>query len=89
MLTNRWTKNCEREVKNVAIVGGTHGNELHGIHLVGEINSDSRAQELKAEFPGLNIVGVVGNLAAGDAIGNGVCRQYCEEDLNRFLVLQD
>ena len=89
MLTNRWTENCEREVKNVAIVGGTHGNELHGIHLVGEINSDMRAQELKAEFPGLNIVGVVGNLAAAAAIGTGAGRRYCEEDLNRCFLLQD
>ena len=53
------------------------------------MNSDFRAEDSKAEFPSQNIVGVVGNLAAGDAIGNGVCRQYCEEDLNRFLVLQD
>ena len=89
MLTNRWTINCENEVKNVAIVGGTHGNELHGIYLVGEINSDLRAQELKVEYPSLNVFGVVANLAAVAAIGTGAGRRYCEEDLNRCFLLQE
>lgn len=89
MSTNRWMKNCENEVKNIAVVGGTHGNELHGIYLASDINSYPKGRELKEMYPSLSVVGVLGNIVATAAIGTGAGRRYCEEDLNRCFLLQD
>ena len=89
MDTSRWTENCCRTVRNVTIVGATHGNELHGIFLVKEVNSVAKSSELLRDFPSLRISGVIGNPAAVKAIGTGAGLRYCDTDLNRCFLLQD
>lgn len=89
METTRWDKNCVSEVRNVVVVGATHGNELHGIHLVEEINSDSTLSKFKEECPSLSIRGIIGNVAAAVAVGTGAGLRYCETDLNRCFLLED
>lgn len=58
----------------IAIVGGTHGNERGGIHVVEEMRR--RPQDWL--FPGLEIATFLGNPAAIEAN-----RRYVEKDLNR------
>ena len=68
------------QIKNVAITGGTHGNELTGVHLVKhwsenpqEVKRDSFATEL--------------HLANPEA--NQVVRRYIDQDLNRQFNIDD
>ena len=89
MDSSRWTKNCFSSVTNITIVGATHGNELHGIFLVKEVNSVTKSSELRRSFSSLNISGVIGNPAAVKAIGTGAGLRYCDTDLNRCFLLQD
>lgn len=89
MSSERYSFNCTNQVKNVAIVGATHGNELHGIYIVKEVNSPAKALELKLSFPSLNIRGHIGNVAAVSAIGTGAGLRYCETDLNRCFKIKD
>lgn len=86
---NRWTKNCIGEVKNIVIVGATHGNELHGIYIVNETNSPERKNTIATDFPTLSVSGMIGNIAAVAAIGTGAGRRYCDVDLNRCFTLAD
>jgi aspartoacylase len=89
METTRWDKNCVSEVRNVVVVGATHGNELHGIHLVDEINSNSASLKLGKECPSLSIQAIIGNVAASVAVGTGAGLRYCETDLNRCFMMED
>ena len=89
MDASRWTRNCCGSVTNVTIVGATHGNELHGIFLVKELNSVAKSAELRLTFPSLLISGVIGNPAAVKAIGTGAGLRYCDTDLNRCFLQQD
>ncbi|KAH9257906.1 hypothetical protein BASA81_003925 [Batrachochytrium salamandrivorans] len=63
-------------VKNVFIVGGTHGNERGGVHL-------AKAFNLLATWPNLSIQGVVANERA--VVQN---TRYVDEDLNRCFTLK-
>lgn len=89
MNTARWDKNCVCEVRNVIVVGGTHGNELHGLHLVNEINSKSTSMKLERDCPSISVGGIIGNAAAAAAIGTGAGLRYCDTDLNRCFMLED
>ena len=67
-------------IKNVAVTGGTHGNELTGVHLVkhwlsqpDEIKRDSFSTELHLANPK----------------ANKEVRRYIDQDLNRQFNLQD
>jgi aspartoacylase len=67
-------------IKNVAITGGTHGNELTGVHLIkhwlsypDEVKRDSFATELHLTNP-----------KASQAV-----RRYIDQDLNRQFNIQD
>ena len=81
--------NLSNQVKNVAIVGGTHGNELHGIYFVDEFNSPEVALETKKAFPTIDLRCVLANPAAMKAIGTGAGRRYCDMDLNRCFLIKD
>jgi succinylglutamate desuccinylase len=77
------------EVNNVFVVGGTHGNELHGIYLVNEINTALKSEEMRCNFPSLSISGVIANIDAMKSIGTGAGRRYCDTDLNRCFLTKD
>lgn len=89
MSSDRSSYNCSNQVRNIAIVGATHGNELHGIYLVKEFNSVAKAAEHKASYPSLCIRGHIGNVAAAKAVGTGAGLRYCETDLNRCFMVKD
>jgi len=86
---DRSKPNLSNQVKNVAIVGGTHGNELHGIYFVDEINSPEVSIEMKKRYPSIDLRGVLANPAAMKAIGTGAGRRYCDMDLNRCFLVKD
>ena len=65
------------EIREIAIVGGTHGNERSGVELV-------RLWEKRPELlrrPGLNVTTTLGNPRACEAN-----RRYLERDLNRCFA---
>lgn len=62
------------EVKNLLMVGGTHGNELTGIYL----KKMWDAQPSLVQRPGLTVQTLLANPPAVK-----VCRRYVETDLNR------
>ena len=86
---SRWSKNCTGPVVNVAVVGGTHGNELHGVYMVRELNSEPTASQLRADFPSLRVQALIGNPAAVAAVGTGAGRRYVDVDLNRCFLAKD
>lgn len=61
------------ELKNVIIFGGTHGNEWTGIYVISKYQ-----EQLKAEFPDLNLNFVFANPEAYK-----LNRRFKDEDLNR------
>lgn len=83
---SRWDKNCISKVLNVAVVGGTHGNELHGIYLCRELQM---MKDLRSRYPSLALKFLVGNPEAVQAIGTGAGRRYCDVDLNRCFLKKD
>ena len=80
---------AKRPVVNVAVVGGTHGNELHGVYMVRELNSEPTASQLRADFPSLRVQALIGNPAAVAAVGTGAGRRYVDVDLNRCFLAKD
>ena len=79
----------DRPIRNVAVVGGTHGNELHGIFLVRELDKSLAKGTLRSQFPSLKIRTLIANPAAVVATGTGQGRRYVEKDLNRCFLLKD
>jgi len=75
---------CRVPVNKVAIVGGTHGNERIGVHLVTHFTENP---ELVTR-PSFSTSVVLSNTAAVEAIGTGAGRRYVEEDLNRCFSNQ-
>ena len=67
-------------VKRVAIVGGTHGNELTGIHLIKKFEQFPELVQ-RASFETTTL------LANPDAFAAG--RRYLDRDLNRCFLPQD
>ncbi len=68
------------KVKEIALVGGTHGNELTGVHLVKQWNKD----QLSARYPDLSIETLLANEAAISAN-----KRYLNQDLNRCFKRED
>ena len=66
-------------VKCVAIVGGTHGNERHGVHMVHHY----LAHPSEVSRESFTTICVLGNPAAVDNKGTGAGTRYVDEDLNR------
>ena len=67
-----------RPVKCVAIVGGTHGNELTGIALT---HTYRKTDVLSKRYPSLRCLTVTGN---PDAVR--LCQRFCDKDLNRCFT---
>lgn len=67
-------------VSNVTIVGGTHGNELTGIHLIQEWQKNNVANE----YPALELNYLLANPAARKAN-----KRYLDHDLNRCFKKVD
>lgn len=66
------------KVRNVAVVGGTHGNEFTGAYLI----KKWQAQGVGLARPGLNVELLLANPKAFAA-----CRRYIDEDLNRCFSM--
>lgn len=66
------------KVRNVAVVGGTHGNEFTGAYLIKKWQAPGAA----LARPGLNVELLLANPKAFAA-----CRRYCDEDLNRCFSM--
>lgn len=69
-----------QQIKNVAIVGGTHGNELTGVHTI----KHWQRQKLAENYSPLNVELMLSNEAAIAAN-----KRYLETDLNRCFKLTD
>ncbi len=67
-------------IKHVAIIGGTHGNELTGVHLIQHWRSHPKQVTRNSFSTELHLA----NPAATDAV-----RRYINQDLNRQFALQD
>lgn len=67
-------------LKKVAIVGGTHGNELTGVYLIEKFKNDLSLIE-RDSFETITLLGNPKALQAG--------RRYIDTDLNRCFKLQD
>lgn len=85
----RGEQNMTNAVTNVAIVGGTHGNELHGIYFVDEFTNNEVAENMKELYPTITIKSIIANPGAVAAIGTGAGRRYCDVDLNRCFLMKD
>lgn len=82
--------NCYNVVSNVAIVGGTHGNERHGVSFINELMMhDPMKLFIQSEFKSLRILPFYGNIRAINAIGTGAGVRYIDEDLNRCFLSKD
>jgi aspartoacylase len=68
------------EIKRVAIVGGTHGNEFTGAYLIKKFESYPHPIE-RSSFETLALLGNPKAFAAG--------RRYIEKDLNRCFLSKD
>ena len=68
--------NMPAPVKNVVVVGGTHGNEYTGVWCIKAL--DRKRDELKLTFPSLEISTLLGNPEAFYAN-----KRFINEDLNR------
>ncbi|MFT7807761.1 N-acyl-aromatic-L-amino acid amidohydrolase (carboxylate-forming) B-like [Arapaima gigas] len=65
-------------VTRVAVCGGTHGNELTGVHLVRELQKKEAKEPRKG---GVSVVTVLSNPRAVQQ-----CRRYMDKDLNRCFT---
>jgi len=73
------------KVAAVAIVGGTHGNELTGVHLVKHWQNKQRKENFLGEkYPALQIEMLLANEEAIE-----VNKRYLEKDLNRCFKLEE
>jgi len=63
----------------VAIVGGTHGNERHGVHMVRHYLKDPS----KVTRDSFKTMCLIGNPASVDNKGTGAGTRYVDQDLNR------
>lgn len=68
------------KIKNVAIVGGTHGNEFTGVYLLKKLSFDS----IKEKNIGLNIHLLLANPKAFEMGVRGI-----DDDLNRSFLKED
>jgi hypothetical protein len=69
-------------IRNVAIVGGTHGNELHGVQMIRHyMVTPSKVKRSSFETQLL-----IGNPAAVANKGTGAGTRYVDEDLNRCFL---
>lgn len=72
----------------VAVIGGTHGNERNGVHLVQLLAQADQAALLSARCPSLVLTPLIANVAASTVSEQGhVGRRFCEEDMNRCFSL--
>lgn len=73
------------KVAAVAIVGGTHGNELTGVHLVKHWQNKQRQENFLGEkYPALQIEMLLANEEAINAN-----KRYMEKDLNRCFQVKE
>ncbi len=73
------------KVTSVAIVGGTHGNELTGIHLIKQWQTKQRQNQFLTEkHPAIQIEMLLANQPAIDAN-----KRYLQKDLNRCFKQQE
>ena len=68
------------QVKSVVIVGGTHGNELTGVHLLKRW--EQHAQEI-------NRGSFISETLLANPKANAMNRRYIDQDLNRQFAVQD
>ena len=84
----------DEKVRTVAIVGGTHGNERHGVHLIEHFAASGEDPLGGAPVGGCAAVQrgsfetklLVGNPAAVVRKGTGAGTRYVDEDLNRCFL---
>ena len=84
----------DEKVRTVAIVGGTHGNERHGVHLIEHFAASGEDPLGGAPVRGCAAVQrgsfetklLVGNPAAVVRKGTGAGTRYVDEDLNRCFL---
>lgn len=67
-------------IKNIAIVGGTHGNEYTGIYLIKRM----QRTQFHAKWQGLEIALMIGNPRAYEQ-----CSRFVDTDLNRAFKNED
>ncbi len=67
-------------IKNIAIVGGTHGNEYTGVYLIRKL----RINQFQEKWNGLNIDLLIGNPKAYEK-----CVRFIDHDLNRSFGKKD
>ena len=79
----------DRLIKNVAVVGGTHGNEVHGVYLVREIEALKAVGEIQQKYSTIHLEALIANPSAVEARGTGNGRRYIDKDLNRCFLFQD
>jgi aspartoacylase len=72
--------NSIKRINSVAIVGGTHGNELTGVHLVKNWQKRQRVKN----YSGFQVELLLANPAAIDAN-----KRYLQKDLNRCFKLSE
>lgn len=70
----------QQQVSNLVVVGGTHGNELTGIHLIHEWQKNKTAER----YSSVNVDFLLANPAARKA-----SKRYLEHDLNRCFKQVD
>ncbi len=70
----------EKEIRKVAIIGGTHGNELTGVYLIKKFEQLPRLIE-RSSFKSLTLLANKRAIAAG--------KRYIEKDLNRCFLQQE
>ena len=71
---------ADKPISSVLLVGGTHGNELTGIHLV----RHWQAQKMQEQFKDFTLDYLIAN---PDAVKEN--KRYLEHDLNRCFKLKD
>merc|ERR1711934_1267298 len=75
-----WRTNVERPLQHVAVVGGTHGNEITGLLVAKHLMRDPapvQRQSFKTSVIFSNVASVEAN------------RRYVETDMNRCFLLSD
>ncbi len=68
------------KIKNIAIVGGTHGNEYTGVYAIRKLRID----QIQKRWSELNIQLVIGNPRAYEK-----CVRFIDSDLNRAFLRRD
>lgn len=69
-----------QRLSQVAVCGGTHGNELSGVYLVRELLKAEKKKEEEAAEP-VSVMMVLSNPRAMQQ-----CRRYVDTDLNRCFT---